>query len=91
MQLGISEDELKAARNFESADAKIDAGLKFVKAVLEKGGHVDDSDLEAARSGGYDDGEIVELTANVIINIFTNYINHVAETDIDFPLAPDLP
>ncbi len=91
MQLGVSEDELRAARRAESSDAKFDAGLKLVKAMLEKHGHVADSDIEAARGAGYDDGEIMEITANVAANIFTNFTNHVAETDIDFPLAPDLP
>lgn len=91
MQLGISDDELKAARQFEANDPKIDAALKFVKAVLEKRGHVEDSDIEAARGSGYDDGDIIELVTNVVLNFLTNYINHTAKTDIDFPLAPDLP
>lgn len=91
MQLGISDDELRAARRFESSEARFDAGLKFTKALIEKHGHVEDSDIETVRGAGYDDGEIIELLANVIINFFTNYTNHVAKTDIDFPLAPDLP
>lgn len=28
---------------------------------------------------------IVETVANVVANIFTNYLNHVADTNIDFP------
>ena len=82
---------MKAARRCESADAKIDAALKFVKALLEKQGHVDDSDVEAVRTAGYDDGEIAELVGNIALNVFTNFINDTAETEIDFPLAPDLP
>jgi hypothetical protein len=31
------------------------------------------------------DAEIVETTAQVALNIFTNYINHVARTVVDFP------
>jgi hypothetical protein len=27
----------------------------------------------------------VETVANIALNIFTNYINHVARTPIDFP------
>jgi hypothetical protein len=27
------------------------------------------------------------VVANVVLNIFTNYINLVAETDIDFPVV----
>ena len=34
---------------------------------------------------GLSEPDIVETVANVAVNIFTNYINHVADTDIDFP------
>ena len=39
---------------------------------------------------GYTDGEIVEIVANVALNIFTNYFNHVADPEIDFPRVPAL-
>jgi len=28
---------------------------------------------------------VTELVANVAANILTNYLNHVAQTEIDFP------
>ena len=90
-QLGLSWDELRAARRFESEDAYIRAALRFVKAVLERRGHVSESDMNTIREAGYDDGEIAELVANVVLNIFTNYTNGVAMTEIDYPLAEDLP
>jgi hypothetical protein len=31
------------------------------------------------------DGEIVETVANVALNIFENYMSHVARVPIDFP------
>ncbi|HRE19992.1 MAG TPA: hypothetical protein PKW21_03040 [Rhabdaerophilum sp.] len=33
-----------------------------------------------------DTGASPEAAANVVANIFINYINHVAGTDIDFPV-----
>jgi alkylhydroperoxidase family enzyme len=39
------------------------------------------------RAAGYDDAEILEIIATVAINIFTNYFNHVALTEVDFPLV----
>ena len=30
------------------------------------------------------EGEIVELVALTALNIFTNYFNHVADTEVDF-------
>ena len=36
---------------------------------------------------GYTDGEIAEIVAHVALNVFTNYFNRAAQTDIDFPLV----
>ncbi len=44
-----------------------------------------DADLAAAKAAGLSEADIIETVANVVANIFTNYINHVAGTDIDFP------
>jgi hypothetical protein len=41
--------------------------------------------MAAVRAAGHDDGAIAEIVANVVANIFTNYVNHVAQTEIDFP------
>jgi len=38
-----------------------------------------------ARVAGPTDGEIVETVADVVLNIFMNYVNHVARTVVDFP------
>ena len=46
-----------------------------------------DLDVADARLAGLDDAALVEVVANVALSIFTNYFNHVAETDIDFPRA----
>jgi hypothetical protein len=48
-------------------------------------GEVSDSDLKQARTSGLTDGDIVETVANVVLNILTNYVNHVARTAVDFP------
>jgi hypothetical protein len=37
------------------------------------------------RASGLTDRDIVETIANVVVNIFTNYVNHVARTVVDFP------
>ena len=69
----------------------MDAALQFAKSVVEKRGCVSDEDLDKVRSAGYDDGEITEIVAHVVLNIFRNYFNHIAETPIDFPKADPLP
>jgi alkylhydroperoxidase family enzyme len=49
------------------------------------------ADIEAARRASLGDAEIVEIIAAVAINIFTNYVNIAADTEVDFPPAGPLP
>lgn len=85
--LKVSQEEITARLHGKSADEKVQAILTFAVAVVEKRGFVSDEDLKAAREAGLTEGEIVETVANVVQNILTNYINHVAQTDIDFPVV----
>lgn len=39
------------------------------------------------RAAGFDDRHIVEIIAVAAENIFTNLLNVVADTDIDFPVV----
>ena len=89
--LGLNRDEILDARQGTSNDGRVDAALHFAQRVTEKRGWVSDEDLENVRSAGYNDGEISEIVAHVVLNIFRNYFNHVAETPIDFPKADPLP
>lgn len=69
-----------------SSDPRLQAILSLAVAVVAKRGLVSDADLAGARAADLADAEIVETVANVAANIFTNYLNHVADTDIDFPV-----
>ncbi|MFC1807578.1 carboxymuconolactone decarboxylase family protein [Candidatus Omnitrophota bacterium] len=82
---GISEAAIDEGKNGASSDSKTDAILKFVRAVVQKKAVVDDSEIAALRDAGVSDEEIVEIIANVVQSIFTNYFNHIVKTDIDFP------
>jgi alkylhydroperoxidase family enzyme len=61
--------------------------LRFATAVLRSRGGVDDTDLKEAREAGLSDGEITEVIAHVALNVFTNFINKTADTDIDWPVV----
>jgi len=83
----LSPEEIAASRAGRSSDAKADAAVKFALAVLAAKGHVADADISAVKAAGYDDGQIVEIVQHVALNVFTNYMNSVAETAIDFPVV----
>lgn len=87
---GLKQDDVLNARRGTSADPRIAAALVFARKVLETRGQVNDADLTVLREHGYTDGEVAEIIAHVALNIFTNYFNVAAETEIDFPRAPKL-
>jgi alkylhydroperoxidase family enzyme len=83
--VGLKPDTVFRARNASAADAKTDAILKLARAIVVQRGEISERDFNKARQAGVTDGEVAELVANVALNIFTNYLNHVAQTEIDFP------
>lgn len=83
--VGLSEAAILSAREANAEDIKTDAALKFAKQVVEKRGKVNDEDVAKVKIVGFNDGEIAEIVANVALNVFTNYFNEVAQTEIDFP------
>jgi uncharacterized peroxidase-related enzyme len=88
---GVGPDELAANLHGESQDGQTRVALQFARAVVEKRGQVSDEDLDDVRAAGYGDPQIAEIVAVVALNIFTNYFNHVAATDIDFPVVETAP
>ncbi len=88
--VGLTADQIRDSRHGTGVDPKSDALIRFARTVVATKGRVSGGDLEAVRDAGFDDGAIAEVVANVALNVFTNYFNHVADTDIDFPEAGPL-
>ncbi len=83
----LDDSEIAANRGGTSNDAKADAAVRFARKVAQLRGHVSDEDVRAVRAAGYTDGEIVEIVQHVALNTWTNYVNSVARTEIDFPVV----
>ena len=82
----ITPEEAALNRKAQSGDAKANAAVSFAAKVVRERGHISEADVKAVREAGYSDGQIVEILAVTAENIFTNLLNVVAETDIDFPV-----
>ncbi|MGQ5525467.1 carboxymuconolactone decarboxylase family protein [Chitinimonas sp. PSY-7] len=83
----MTEAEIAAARDHHSSDTKTAAALHFAFRVASERGRVSDADLVTLRQAGFDEAEVVEIVMVVALNVLTNYINNVAQTDIDFPVV----
>jgi len=83
----LSDAEIAANRSGGSTDPKADAAVQFAVKLVEARGHVSDADIQAVKRAGYSDAQIVEIVLHVALNTLTNYVNVVAETEIDFPVV----
>jgi uncharacterized peroxidase-related enzyme len=85
-RLGLTDYEMQLARNATAVDPKADTMLRFTQAVVLQRGEISDDDFHALRKAGFTDAQIVEIVANIALNIFSNYFTSVARTEVDFPL-----
>jgi len=84
---GLDPAELAAAKSAGSMDPRTAAILRLAVEINRSRGQVGDQVLTSARSAGITDAEIVEVVGHVALNVFTNYLNNVSETEIDFPVV----
>jgi uncharacterized peroxidase-related enzyme len=83
----LNDAEMAANRNGASTDPKADAAVRFAAKIVHERGHVSVGDVEAVRRAGYDNAQIIEIVLHVALNTWTNYVNTVAATEIDFPIV----
>ncbi|GHJ44502.1 alkyl hydroperoxide reductase AhpD [Catellatospora sp. TT07R-123] len=86
----LSDEELAATRHADDRDPHAAAVLGLAREVMRTGGRVSDASLAAARAAGVTDAELAEIVAHVALNTLSNYFNHLAQPELDFPPAPAL-
>jgi len=82
----LDDAEIAANRSGNSNDPKADAAVQFAAVVARQHGHISDADLQAVKAAGYNHAQVIEIIQHVALNVWTNYLNGVAGTDIDFPV-----
>jgi uncharacterized peroxidase-related enzyme len=83
----LDDAEISANRNGASNDIKADAAVRFAAKVTQLRGQVTSEDFAAVKAAGYTDAQIIEIVQHVALNTWTNYINSVSQTEIDFPVV----
>jgi alkylhydroperoxidase family enzyme len=81
--LDVSELELN--RRGGSSDPQRAAAVRFAKAVADTRGKVGDEDIDAVRSAGFSDGDIVAIAGLTAQFLFTNFLNNIAQVELDLP------
>ena len=84
---GLSGAQIELARDGQADNPRDAAVLKLAQAIVRERGHVPVAALDGFKAAGFGDGDILEVLVSVVLNIYTNYTNHIAGTDLDFPAA----
>jgi uncharacterized peroxidase-related enzyme len=84
-KVGLTDQQIADARHANAEGGRNDAILKLARSIVVRRGEIPSEELDQARAAGLSQGDIVETVANVALNIFSNYVNHIAETVVDFP------
>jgi uncharacterized peroxidase-related enzyme len=84
---GLSLEQTRLARAGQGADARAAAIAAFSQAVVEQRGHVSEQSLDGFKRAGLSERDLLEIVANVAATTYTNYVNNVARTAIDFPVV----
>lgn len=84
---GLSNADIERARSASGEESVDDSMAAFAREVTEARGTLTDDRFNHYQEQGLSPALMIEIVANVALNLFTNYINHLADTDVDFPVV----
>lgn len=83
---GLAPQTMKEIRaGAPTGDAKRDALVHYVRVLVTTRGTVPETEVNAIREAGYTERQIIEIALAVASITFTNLVNRVNDTTLDFP------
>ena len=83
---GYTAEQTRELRSGSFAeDARIDALVKFALHLVQQRGTLDADAIDALKAAGFDDRQLVEIPLVVSAILFTNMVNRINDTTLDFP------
>lgn len=83
---GYTAEQTRALRAGAYAeDARIDALVRFALHLVQQRGTLDAAAVDALRAAGFSDRQLVEIPLVVSAILFTNMVNRINDTTLDFP------
>ena len=88
--VGFTIEETIGLRSGNVEDSKLQALVRLAKDIASSKGWPQQQLIDDFLAAGYSKAALVELIGFVSLNVFNNYLNHIAETEVDFPAYPEL-
>ncbi|WP_432889049.1 carboxymuconolactone decarboxylase family protein [Kribbella sp. CA-245084] len=86
---GVQPDVVEALRRGElPEDPRMAALSRLTRTLIDKRGHLDDSDVAAFTAAGFTDEQVLEAIIGVAVSTMTNYTGNIARPDLEEAVAP---
>lgn len=83
---GYTAEQARELRSGSFAeDARIDALVKFALHLVQQRGTLDVAAVDALKAAGFTERQLVEIPLVVSAILFTNMVNRINDTTLDFP------
>jgi AhpD family alkylhydroperoxidase len=85
---GLSRETILAVRHGQpSGDTAIDAFASFVETLVSTSGTIPSAAVAAVKAASYSDAQVIDTLLAIASITFTNLVNRVNDTVLDFPAA----
>ena len=88
--MGFSEEETFSIRSGSSDDSKLGVLVALAKEITVTRGWPAQELVDDFFAAGFSKAALVELIGFISLNVFKNYLNHIADAPIDFPESRQL-
>lgn len=88
---GVAPEVIEALRNNTAIDdRKLEALRQFAVIINESRGWPTDAEVNAFLAAGYTQQAVLEVILGTALKVMSNYVNHVADTDLDAAFAANV-
>lgn len=86
LEEGVPPDAVAAVRRRAlPGDARLAALSTLTRALVEKRGHLDETDAKAFTAAGFDDDQLLEVLTGLAISTMANYAGNIARPPLEAP------
>jgi AhpD family alkylhydroperoxidase len=83
-EAGLSQEAIQAIhRGGLPEDDRLRSLVQVTRRLLDKRGWLDEEDLSSLQWEGIGKAELYEINTLIGLKIFSNYVNHIAQTEVD--------
>jgi len=87
---GVEPAAVDAIRRRElPADARLAALSALTRTLIDKRGHLDDTDAKGFAAAGFDDDQLLEVVTGLAISTMANYVGNIAQPPLEAPFRPN--